>query len=294
MRILVTGATGFIGNHVIKDLLAKQHEVVASSTSTSKARTFDWFEKVDFREYRLGLKDKKDEKDEIGDKENLFEYFQRPEVMIHLAWEGLPNYKSSHHIEQNLFAHYAFLKNLVDHGLKNLTVTGTCFEYGMQSGPLSEELQSQPNNPYALAKDTLRRFLETLKSKSPFHLKWIRLFYMYGDGQNVSSILPQLQKAIDSGETEFKMSGGEQLRDYLPVSTVASNIVSIALQQSVEGIINCCSGKPISVRKLAENYIQEKGSKIRLCLGHYPYPDYEPMAFWGDNKKLNKILSSHD
>jgi dTDP-6-deoxy-L-talose 4-dehydrogenase (NAD+) len=90
------------------------------------------------------------------------------------------------------------------------------------------------------------------------------------------------------------MSGGEQLRDYLPVSTVASNIVSLSLQQSVEGIINCCSGKPISVRKLAENYIQEKGSKIRLCLGHYPYPDYEPMAFWGDNKKLNKILSSHE
>src|SRR4051812_6510891 len=163
----------------------------------------------------------------------------------------------------------------------------------MQSGLLSEDLPPSPANPYALAKDTLRRMIESLKSSHTFHFKWIRLFYMYGEGQNSNSIIPLLQKAIDSGEKEFKMSGGEQLRDYLPVSSVAENIVAIATQNSIEGIVNCCSGRPISIRNLVENYLESRGSNIKLRLGHFPYPDYEPLAFWGDTKKLNKILSSN-
>jgi nucleoside-diphosphate-sugar epimerase len=214
--------------------------------------------------------------------------------MIHLAWEGLPNYKSQEHIEKNVFAHYFFLKNMLAGGLKNLLVTGTCLEYGFQSGSLTEDLLPKPNNPYAVAKDSLRKFLESLQAQYSFQLKWVRLFYMYGDGQNGKSIIPLLEDAIASGEKEFKMSGGEQLRDYLPVSAVAENIVAIALQNSVDGIVNCCSGKPISVRKLVEDFIQSKGSSIRLRLGYYPYPDYEPMAFWGDANKLNQILSLNE
>jgi hypothetical protein len=76
------------------------------------------------------------------------------------------------------------------------------------------------------------------------------------------------------------------------VKEVAKYIVAIALQTSVTGIINCCSGKPVSVRKVVEDYIQSKNSNIRLILGHYPYPDYEPMAFWGNREKLDKILGA--
>ena len=86
------------------------------------------------------------------------------------------------------------------------------------------------------------------------------------------------------------MSGGEQVRDYLPVEKVAEYIAAIALQHSVEGIINCCSGKPVTVKELVENYLAEKHKNIALNLGHYPYPDYEPMRFWGDNKKLKSIV----
>ncbi len=82
------------------------------------------------------------------------------------------------------------------------------------------------------------------------------------------------------------MSGGEQLRDYLPVEKVAEYIVRTALQNDVTGVINCCSGKPVSVRKLIEDYLEEKKKNIRLNLGYYPYPDYEPMAFWGDIRRL--------
>ena len=86
------------------------------------------------------------------------------------------------------------------------------------------------------------------------------------------------------------MSGGEQVRDYLPVEKVAEYIVKISIQDKISGIINCCSGEPISIRRLVENYLVEKNKSIKLNLGHYPYKDYEPMKFWGENNKLKQII----
>ena len=178
---------------------------------------------------------------------------------------------------------------MIEGGCKNIVVIGTSLEYGMQSGPLKEDLETKPNNPYALAKDNLRKYLTYLQTCYDFDLKWIRPFYMFGEGQSSNSILSQLKTAIENSEKAFDMSGGEQLRDYLPVEKVAKYIVKISLQNKISGIINCCSGQPISIKELVQNYLKENNKTIKLNLGHYPYPDYEPMAFWGDNKKLNKI-----
>ena len=85
------------------------------------------------------------------------------------------------------------------------------------------------------------------------------------------------------------MSGGEQVRDFLPVEKVAENIVKIALQKKVTGVVNCCSGEPVTVKAFVDKYLIEKNKRITLNLGFYPYPDYEPMRFWGDISKLKKI-----
>ena len=85
------------------------------------------------------------------------------------------------------------------------------------------------------------------------------------------------------------MSSGEQLRDYLPVKKMAEYISKIALQDKILGKINCCSGKPISIRKLVEDYIEKANAKVKLNLGFYSLPPYEPLAFWGDDSKLKKI-----
>ncbi len=122
----------------------------------------------------------------------------------------------------------------------------------------------------------------------------MRLFYMYGEGQNPKSLLSQLDDALTNGETSFNMSGGEQLRDYLPVEKVAEYIVKISLQKKVLGVINCCSGKSISIKKLVKDYLKSKNKSIELNLGHYPYPDYEPMNFWGDTTKLMEIMKQND
>jgi dTDP-6-deoxy-L-talose 4-dehydrogenase (NAD+) len=211
-------------------------------------------------------------------------------MIIHLSWQGLPNYKELFHFEKNLPNNYYFLKNMVESGCKKVVVIGTCFEYGMQSGLLKEDLETKPDNPYALAKDTLRKYLEQLQKQVDFNLKWIRLFYIYGKGQNPNSILSQLEVALENGEKVFNMSGGEQLRDYLPVKKVAEYIVKISLQDKINGIINCCSGKSISIRKLVENYLTKNNKSIELNLGYYPYSDYEPMAFWGDDELLQQAI----
>ena len=279
-RILVTGATGFIGNYVIEELLKQQFEVIASSSSIINTQNKSWFGKVKFVPFNLK---------DFDSETNYFDFFDQPTALIHLAWEGLPNYKAAFHTEENLPRHYSFLKNLVDHGLRDITVTGTCFEYGMVEGCLSEDMTTKPANAYAIAKDSLRKQLQDYQHQNDFNFKWIRLFYMYGIGQSPNSLFSLLDKALISKEAIFNMSGGEQERDYLPVEQVATNIVKIALQNKVTGIINCCSGVPVTVKAMVVDYLKTKQAQIKLNLGYYPYADYEPMRFWGDSNKLKSI-----
>jgi nucleoside-diphosphate-sugar epimerase len=253
VKILVTGATGFIGRHVVPELIARGHQVVATARNPAHADHVPWYGRVRFVAcdlHKVGL----DPVTALG----------VPEAIVHLAWSGLANYKDLSHFESTLPASYRFIKNMVTAGTKQVLVTGTCFEYGMQNGPLSEEAPALPSNPYGLAKDTLRKFLQALQSKQSFTLQWIRLFYMYGPGQSPDSLLAQLDRAIDSGDTVFNMSGGEQLRDYLPVEVVARQLATLV----------------------------QRGAEMTLNLGCYPYPDYEPFAFWGDAGKIRKLLNT--
>jgi nucleoside-diphosphate-sugar epimerase len=281
MKIVVTGATGFIGNHVIEYLLDKNHTVIATARDVKKAEKFNWFSSVQFLPFDINS---------AYDKSTLFHFFGQPDKLIHLAWEGLPNFNSPIHIESNLMNQYRFLKSYLDAGGKHLLVTGTCFEYGLQDGCLSEDVLPNPITAYGIAKDSLRKFLQLLHSQqNPFIFQWVRLFYMYGKGQHPKSIIPQLDTAIKNGDAYFNMSGGEQTRDYLSVDQVAEYICKIALQDRVTGIINCCSGNPISIKHLVEKYIISKGASIQMNFGYYPYTSYEPMHFWGNNTKLRSV-----
>jgi nucleoside-diphosphate-sugar epimerase len=276
-KVALTGASGFIGRHILVELASYPVEVTAVTRDAAKLASVG----KDVRVVELDLGSP-----HVDDYKRL----NRPDMLIHLAWDGLPNYNSLHHFETELPRQYLFLKGLVEAGLPSLLVTGTCFEYGMQSGALSEELTPLPNNPYGYAKDALRRQLEFLRGKHSFALTWARLFYMYGEGQSVTSLYPKLKEAVLRGDNVFNMSGGEQLRDYLPVNKVAAALVALALRQADIGIVNICSGKPVSVRTLVEGWLRENGWDIKLNLGHYPYPDYEPMEFWGNSLKLLTYL----
>lgn len=280
MKILVTGASGFIGNYIIDYLVRNtNHQIIATSRNINRVKDKTWYSKVQFLEADLYSK-----------KNNFFEFFEKPDLLIHLAWANLPNYTKSFHITENLPKDILFLENIIDHGLKQLVVTGTCFEYGMQEGELCEAMPTQPQNPYAIAKDALRKYLEFKTVDNKLRLLWLRLFYMYGKGQSPNSIISQLESAIQNGEKHFNMSGGEQKRDYLPVENVAENIVKCALTSNLVGIINISSGKPIKLRNFVEDYLKNRGKDIKLNLGYYAYSSIEPMEFWGGNKKLKNKL----
>jgi dTDP-6-deoxy-L-talose 4-dehydrogenase (NAD+) len=211
--------------------------------------------------------------------------------VIHLAWKGFPNYDSLHHIEENYPASYRFIKSMVERGVPKIVCAGTCFEYGTQNGRLTEDAFPFPSNAYSVAKDMLRRSLEILKVHLRYDLTWVRLFYLYGPGQNPNALIPQLDRAIDAGDAVFEMSAGEQLRDYLPVERAAAYLVDLALHHGDDGIVNCCSGRPISIRRFVEEHVRQRGSKIRLGIGKVPYSPYEAMAFWGSNDKLLSIAN---
>jgi dTDP-6-deoxy-L-talose 4-dehydrogenase (NAD+) len=267
-RVAITGASGFVGHHVLDELLKHNLEIVAVTRDASLLSKYAHKLKVV-------------EFDIANIENNLFDKLGSPDVLIHLAWGGLPNYKSLHHYETELPNQYNFLKNMIQGGLTSVLITGTCFEYGMQSGMLSADVETKPNNPYGYAKDALRKQLEYLKAVKPFNLCWARLFYMYGENQSANSLYPKLIEAVKRGDKVFNMSGGQQLRDYLPVKEVARKIVNFALAQYEVGLVNICSGQPISVREQVEKWLIENNWKINLNLGYYPYPDYEPMEFWG-------------
>lgn len=283
MKVLVTGATGFIGNYVIVELLKRNIEVIATSTNIDKAKKCNWFNKVEYYPFVFS--------DII--EHNLFEYFNKPDKLIHLAWQGLPNYMAEFHLTENLPHQKEFLANLIRNNLKDITVTGTCFEYGKQEGELSEDIECKPENTYSIAKNELRIFLEQLKLQQSFILKWVRLFYIFGKGQNSKSLFSQLSTAIKNSDKTFNMSGGEQVRDFLPIEAVSQNIVNISLQNAIVGIINNCSGNPVRVKDFVQQYLKLKKINMQLNLGYYPYSDFEPFSFWGNNEKIKNIKNAY-
>ena len=279
MKVAVTGAAGFIGRHVLAELEPKLVEYIAL-VRPSKGNVRENF-KCTFVQFDLHEAP-----------HNAYDLLGRPDVLIHLAWSDLSNVNSLHHFEQELPAQYRFLKNLIKSGLRTLVVAGSCFEYGMHTGSLSENIDPQPCNAYGFAKNALRCQLEYLKTECQFNFTWARLFYLYGEGQSESSLLPQIKSAVARGDKLFNMSSGGQLRDYLPVAKAAKYLVSLALAENDIGIVNVCSGMPISIRELVEGWIKEKGWPIRLNLGYYSDRDYEPKDFWGDPSKMKLFIQN--
>lgn len=276
--VAVTGATGFIGRHVVSYLRGLPGcRVVATGRDEERLSSLD----VNYAVLDLE-----------SDYPDCFTLLGKPDTLIHLAWDGLPNYRDPFHIEKNLMASYRFITSMVRQGVSHVTVAGTCYEYGLQSGCLNEDVKPEPTTCYAIAKDSLRRFLEQSLQRYPFRLCWGRLFFLYGAGQSPGSLLPQLDRAIASGAESFDMSGGEQLRDYLAVEEAAALLAMVALQKSSAGIFNICSGEPVSVRRLVEERIALQRTSLRLNLGVYPYPDHEPMAYWGDPSRAVKAAEA--
>jgi nucleoside-diphosphate-sugar epimerase len=276
MRVAVTGASGFIGKHLIREMLKSDHEIVA--ISRHKDSLVEFIGLIDIVELDLADVD-----------DDIYSHLGQPEALIHLAWGGLPNYKSNAHLDE-MPMHFEFLELMIKSGLELLMVTGTCFEYGMQSGCLSEVDIPKPMNPYGIAKNELRKEIQKLKLTQSFKFIWPRLFYTFGKEQAKTSIYSQLQQSVVDGKRVFDMSGGNQIRDYLPIEMIVKKLLTLLALNKDIGIVNVCSGLPKRLKDIVEEWKAFNDWNISLNLGYYPYPDYEPFEFWGSNNKCKMLM----
>lgn len=277
--ILVTGASGFIGRHTVRELLSQGHRIIAVTRDPNRSRQLIDDPELEWIECDLGK-----------DTSPVQKAAERSHVLVHLAWEGLPNYLDTFHLTRNLPQDLQLLDRLTTiNPALHVLVTGTCLEYGLADGPLHEDQQTAPHTPYGLAKDTLRKSLEHMSKQRGFTLQWLRLFYTFGEGQNERSLLAKLDAAIEEGAKSFDMSAGEQLRDYVAAPQIARIIAQLVKTPKCNGALNVASGTPISIRRLVEEHCRARKSDMKLNLGVYPYPTYEPMAFWGVPEKLRKF-----
>ena len=274
MKIAITGATGFIGQHVRNVLAKTDNDVVLV------VRYVD----------RVGDKSAREEivaADLSQARTDWFELFGRPDVVLHLAWGGLPNYMDYYHVDVELPTQLRFLTALINSGLKKLVVTGTCYEYGLSSGALSEDQETNPNTPYGIAKDRLRKELFELRSTQHFDLTWARIFYPYGEGQSERSIYSQLTRAISNNEKEFAIGSGTQMLDFIQVTTVAKALLAFVTEIKGIGLINVGSGDPQTVIEFVERLISRFESNIVPKVGVINDREYESISFWSDNNLLD-------
>ena len=265
--VLLTGGTGFIGRHVLGSLKKKGVNVVVASR-----RPFENLPDVQYVVFDLHSPETY---------KNVLAYSY--DAVIHLAWQGLPNYLSNEHLLSELPHQVRFLTWLVDKGVTNLTVSGTCFEYGLKEGGLGVSSSCEPITYYGIAKNALRQYLQVMQQNvdSAFDLKWLRLFYVYGPGQAKSSLFSQLNAAIKNSDKVFNMSKGDQQRDFIYVAKAADNIVMHALSSTSRPIINIGSGVALPVVDFVNGILKNSGVKMTLNLGYYDCPRYEPHCFWG-------------
>ena len=279
MKIAITGATGFIGQHVRNVLAKTDNDVVLV---------------VRYVE-RVGDKSAREEivaADLSQARTDWFELFGRPDVVLHLAWGGLPNYMDCYHVDVELPTQLRFLTALIKSGLKKLVVTGTCYEYGLSSGALSEDQETNPNTPYGIAKDRLRKELFELRSTQHFDLTWARIFYPYGEGQSERSIYSQLIRAISNNEKEFAIGSGTQMLDFIQVTTVAKALLAFVTEIKGIGLINVGSGDPQTVIEFVERLICRFESNIVPKVGVINDREYESISFWSDNNLLDSLALS--
>ena len=279
MKIAITGATGFIGRHVRSLLVKTDHVVVLVVRNVKKVGDRAANEEIVVADLSQARTD-------------WFELFGKPDAVLHLAWGGLPNYMDSYHVDVELPMQLKFVQSLIDSGLKKLVVAGTCYEYGLSSGAISESQMTNPNTPYGIAKDSLRKALFEIRSKKDFELTWARVFYPYGEGQSENSIYSQLTKAISSDEKEFAMGSGVQMLDFIQVTRVAKALRTFVTEKKGVGLINVGSGEPQSVIEFVKKLIYHFESNIVPRVGAVADREYESLSFWSDNDLLDSLALS--
>lgn len=270
MKVLVTGANGFIGSHLVTELLDRGHYVTAVDLDNKNIDSRAVFKNDDL--FSLDFT-----------KQNL------PDAVIHLAWQDGFNHYAFSHID-NVIKHFYFIKSVIDAGVKSVSVMGTAHEIGYHEGKIDENTPCNPLSYYGIAKNTLRQLIFAYAKDKSVSVKWLRAFYITGDDRLNHSVFTKILDAAENGQKEFPFTKGTNQFDFVDIHDLARQIAAASVQNDVDGIINVCSGEPVALKDKAEEFIKQHHLDIQLKFGVFPQRRYDSPVVYGDNAKILKIL----
>lgn len=267
MKIFVTGGSGYIGNHLIKELAGNQILALTRERPLSEScASVEWL---------AGDLDQSDlwESD-------LIDF--SPDVCIHLAWEGLPNY-SKEISEKNVQLGTKLLSALQKTEVKKIVALGSCWEYGDAQGQVLETQDVKPNSHFAAAKvQVCEMFSETCRSAGVSFV-WPRVFFSYGPGQRDVALLPTVVAALENSELPT-IKSPNSAQDFIYISDAVRAIASTATVPSVEGIFNVGSGQLTQVGDFVNQVSTQFGSIFRTAVSG------EPLGLYASIDKLKNVV----
>ena len=276
-RILITGATGFIGSHVAKMCAREDCEIYALVRNGSDLwRIQEILQRIHIVTCNLLSAE------EVDACLNRI----RPDICLHLAWYAEPGkYLTSYENVKMLNASMHLASSLARTGCARLVATGSCAEYdNISCDPLSEISPAKPRNLYAASKLALSLVLEQMACLTGIRMTWVRLFYQFGPFEDVRRLVPSVICSLLRNETA-KVTPGDQIRDYLHVEDVAAAIVAVA-KSPLAGVVNVGSGNPIKVKEIVLNIASLLNRFDLIAFGARPHEGYDPVFICANNQKL--------
>ena len=269
--ILLTGATGFVGRQVLRALgergcrvrpvvrVGKQEHLARDDAVETIVASSDIFA------------------------ENAAWWARTcsgVDTVIHAAWYAEPGqYLQSPKNQECLSGTLRLADGAAQAKIRRFVGIGTCFEYDLDAGRLSIKTPLKPSTPYAQAKVDAFKALSAALPGQGVAFAWCRLFYLYGEGEDARRLVSYVRGRLQAGEPA-ELSSGSQIRDFLDVREAARMIVDVALG-SQEGPVNICSGRPVTVRELAERIADEFGRRDLLRFGARPDNPVDPPCVIG-------------
>lgn len=274
MKILVTGANGYLGQGIVKELLDQGYQVVAASRHSVNIDKRAIIKECD-----------------VFEVEDPYTFFEQPSVLIHLAWrDGFVHYSDAH--MNDLPKHVAFLSKMAASEISSIAVLGSMHEVGFYEGSIDENTICHPESYYGIAKNALRDYTEILCKRSMKDFLWLRGYYIVGNSEYGSSIFSKITKAAKNGQHSFPFTYGQNQFDFIDYTDFCKQVVAAATQNEVKGIINICSGRPEKLADRVERFIKENGFSIKLEYGAFPDRPYDSKAVWGNSTKIEKIMNA--
>lgn len=256
-RVLITGANGFVGRQIVQSLDVEGIDLIPA-VREGKENTVSKFKNV---------KKIITSKDLFAEDESWWEeQCKDVDIIIHTAWYvETGKYQDSSKNIDCLIGSLKLARGAAKAGVSRFLGLGTCAEYDQSQGILTIDTPLKPLTIYAAAKASLFTTLSQWLPRENVSFAWIRLFYLYGEGENKKRLVPYVRSQILQGEFA-DLTSGKQVRDFMDVTEAGKKIAEISLAKQI-GPINLCSGIPITVRQLVEKIADEYGRKDLLRFG---------------------------